>query len=457
MRADNDHALGNSVEICKDESKPHQCLEENWEDAELKVPENGKNNNNVCELFYDTRSGDEWDKENERKILQPHSCGDANEAGKKVRDISHDCDANVDSPDKKDPVFYMDKNVTACDLPEIVVCYKENTYHVVKDICVDEGVPVQEKFLFGEKDSVKCSSNSNQCGSEDLIKADKANVNPSETKSAEANVDDSEFCNDHKTDRDVEESSREDFADAEGSSDYNQEHLIVTEEAKASPTHGLNPSQIEPDENSKDEVAISSETDSKESLTLGDILSREDEQKSLNHGNISSDSHEEQSPSQLQDKEKRSLETTAIETELEKTEEPKPVEEKLPSASTTTSQEPNKTCNEPEKPETENHHQQNSLVGNSYEDDKLSSSRFGETSFSAAESVSISGHITYSGPIAYSGSLSVRSDASTTSGRSFAFPILQSEWNSSPVRMAKADKRRQKGGWRHTLLCCRFS
>jgi len=23
--------------------------------------------------------------------------------------------------------------------------------------------------------------------------------------------------------------------------------------------------------------------------------------------------------------------------------------------------------------------------------------------------------------------------------------------------MAKADKRRQKGGWRHTLLCCRFS
>jgi hypothetical protein len=96
-------------------------------------------------------------------------------------------------------------------------------------------------------------------------------------------------------------------------------------------------------------------------------------------------------------------------------------------------------------------------VENSYEDDKFSSSRFGETSFSAADSVSISGHITYSGPIAYSGSLSVRSDASTTSGRSFAFPILQSEWNSSPVRMAKADKRRQKGGWRHTLLCCRFS
>ncbi|KAL0380665.1 UNVERIFIED_CONTAM: hypothetical protein Sangu_0130800 [Sesamum angustifolium] len=51
----------------------------------------------------------------------------------------------------------------------------------------------------------------------------------------------------------------------------------------------------------------------------------------------------------------------------------------------------------------------------------------GETSFSAA------GLISYSGPIAFSGSLSHRSDGSTTSGRSFAFPVLQSEWNSSPL------------------------
>ncbi|KAH6823133.1 18S pre-ribosomal assembly protein gar2-like protein [Perilla frutescens var. hirtella] len=68
----------------------------------------------------------------------------------------------------------------------------------------------------------------------------------------------------------------------------------------------------------------------------------------------------------------------------------------------------------------------------------------GETSFSAASM------ITYSGPIAFSGSLSHRSDGSTTSGKSFAFPVLQSEWNSSPVRMAKADRRhfRKHKGWR---------
>ncbi|KAK4357968.1 hypothetical protein RND71_023578 [Anisodus tanguticus] len=44
----------------------------------------------------------------------------------------------------------------------------------------------------------------------------------------------------------------------------------------------------------------------------------------------------------------------------------------------------------------------------------------GEASFAA---VPASGSITYSGPIAYSGSISLRSDCSTTSARSFAFPV----------------------------------
>ncbi|KAI4386426.1 hypothetical protein MLD38_004358 [Melastoma candidum] len=80
----------------------------------------------------------------------------------------------------------------------------------------------------------------------------------------------------------------------------------------------------------------------------------------------------------------------------------------------------------------------------------------GESSFSYAGPVS--GSVTYSGPIAFSGSLSVRSDSSTTSTRSFAFPILHNEWNSSPVRMAKGDRRhlRKHRGWRYGILCCRF-
>ncbi|KAL9680043.1 hypothetical protein QQ045_017916 [Rhodiola kirilowii] len=63
-----------------------------------------------------------------------------------------------------------------------------------------------------------------------------------------------------------------------------------------------------------------------------------------------------------------------------------------------------------------------------------------------------------SAAIPYSGSLSHRSDASTVSTRSFAFPVLQNEWNFSPVRMRKAERRhlRRHRGWMHGLFCCKF-
>ncbi|URE08597.1 hypothetical protein MUK42_34700 [Musa troglodytarum] len=62
-----------------------------------------------------------------------------------------------------------------------------------------------------------------------------------------------------------------------------------------------------------------------------------------------------------------------------------------------------------------------------------------------------------SGHIAFPGNISLRSD-STTSTRSFAFPILQPEWNSSPVKMAKAESRHLKKHrfWRSGILCCKF-
>lgn len=69
----------------------------------------------------------------------------------------------------------------------------------------------------------------------------------------------------------------------------------------------------------------------------------------------------------------------------------------------------------------------------------------------------LSDPIVSSGYIPYSGNISHRSDSSTTSARSFAFPSLQPEWNCSPVRMAKADRRLKKHrGWRTGILCCRF-
>ncbi|KAE9595691.1 hypothetical protein Lalb_Chr17g0341461 [Lupinus albus] len=82
----------------------------------------------------------------------------------------------------------------------------------------------------------------------------------------------------------------------------------------------------------------------------------------------------------------------------------------------------------------------------------------GESSFSGVGHGS--SRIHYSGPVPYSGSISLRSESSTTSTRSFAFPVVPSEWNSSPVRMAKPDKSnyRKHRSWRQGLglLCCRF-
>lgn len=70
----------------------------------------------------------------------------------------------------------------------------------------------------------------------------------------------------------------------------------------------------------------------------------------------------------------------------------------------------------------------------------------------------MSGPVSMSGHIAYSGNISLRSDSSTTSTRSFAFPVLQREWISSPVRMAKAERRhsRRHRVWRKGIICCKF-
>ncbi|KAI8020211.1 hypothetical protein LOK49_LG04G01803 [Camellia lanceoleosa] len=79
----------------------------------------------------------------------------------------------------------------------------------------------------------------------------------------------------------------------------------------------------------------------------------------------------------------------------------------------------------------------------------------GESSFSAVGP--LSGSIAFSGPMSYSGSISLRSNSSN-SVRSFAFPVLSSEWNGSPVRMMEADRRHLKKHrcWRTGFLCCKF-
>ncbi|CAI9277292.1 unnamed protein product [Lactuca saligna] len=82
----------------------------------------------------------------------------------------------------------------------------------------------------------------------------------------------------------------------------------------------------------------------------------------------------------------------------------------------------------------------------------------GESSFSMAgvitELISCSRPTTFSGGI----SISNRSDSSATSTRSFAFPTLEAEYSSSPVRMGKAERRRlrKQKGWGQGIICCKF-
>ncbi|XP_006647427.1 dentin sialophosphoprotein-like [Oryza brachyantha] len=86
------------------------------------------------------------------------------------------------------------------------------------------------------------------------------------------------------------------------------------------------------------------------------------------------------------------------------------------------------------------------LIGNGY---PLEQCSFGPSIM--CNPVSTSGYI---------GNVSIRSDSSTTSTRSFAFPVLQWDWSSSPVRMAKAERRRamRHRGWKKgkSFLCWKF-
>ncbi|KAI5072050.1 hypothetical protein GOP47_0012156 [Adiantum capillus-veneris] len=77
----------------------------------------------------------------------------------------------------------------------------------------------------------------------------------------------------------------------------------------------------------------------------------------------------------------------------------------------------------------------------------------GQLAFSGA--LTYQGLISYSGQVAYSGNISHRSDSSTST-RSFAFPILASEWSASPVKIGAPDPRffRQEKKW-HLCSCCK--
>ncbi|XP_048137354.1 uncharacterized protein LOC115740349 isoform X2 [Rhodamnia argentea] len=83
----------------------------------------------------------------------------------------------------------------------------------------------------------------------------------------------------------------------------------------------------------------------------------------------------------------------------------------------------------------------------------------GDAYFSAASPIATPPRESDTAPYLRSISLRSKSNSSTTSSRSFSFPLLPFEWNGSPLKMAKADRTRSQEQrnrpWWTLFACCK--
>ncbi|KAL6969674.1 hypothetical protein U1Q18_029381 [Sarracenia purpurea var. burkii] len=356
----------------------------------------------------------------------------------------------------KNTDLYTDKNVMQCEpelpeLLELLVCYKESGCHVIKDICVDEGTPFKD-------------NNSTESGN---------GRGPNELNSSSGN--------DHDEDDAREFMSKEEVGDIE---------LVIADALKKSLLENRFDNDIGNDGRSLDPIGTgeannNNATDkvvdddaSKDRFVGSDMpllrkLNKDKSLKSFFESPLHCDSDQvEQQSDQIPYSEAKYEKPGVVSATGESNKSPpfnnlsynSKVESATiifdfntsKSAASCRGKNPNGVNCEPllkidSEPSHDNDGIPNSLaVGREVQHGQC------ESSFSMAGAVS--GLITYSGQLAHSANVSLRSESSTTSTRSFAFPVLQSEWNSSPVRMAKADRRhcRKHRGWKQGLLCCRF-
>ena len=166
--ADNEQVLCHSTIGYKSGSKPYTFLADTkpFENKEKPLDSTGLNAEGIVKenqngVMHDIKgtdgdsdpsvylenTGDEWTASKLDYSMSVNDFANGNE--KVVRDfVTSNSHSSKNMGSFQDSVFYLDKSVMECELPELVVCYKESTYHVVKDICIDEGVPTQDKFLF---------------------------------------------------------------------------------------------------------------------------------------------------------------------------------------------------------------------------------------------------------------------------------------------------------------------
>ncbi|KAI3796228.1 hypothetical protein L1987_38894 [Smallanthus sonchifolius] len=320
---------------------------------------------------------------------------------------------------QKPKELYIDKNVTECQLPKFITCYEENCFNVVKDICVDEGLSHGEKIGCGkEHHELSCSPITvNGDKRDDMINDDKGT--------------------------ELISSTLEDYLYS-GTKDDNVPSNCASEKIKSSVKSNIvNSSENFGSENSMQngEEIIDSNSDS-----LNNSIKTDEPFKNSSVNDVDQQLYEVQSVGSEAKELRKTSQTVDMSNEI-KTDEN--------TISNSDNVKPAATVNIPlelplEAENTPNHHD---IASNNI---TVSAHGGGESSFSMTGPVL--GLITYSGPITSSGSISHRSDGSNSSVRSFAFPILQNEWNSSPVRMGKVEQRQspKHRGWRQTLMCCRF-
>ncbi|GAB4829011.1 hypothetical protein Ancab_018668 [Ancistrocladus abbreviatus] len=420
-----------------------------------------------------------------------------------VVDNAINADVNIDkSLFGKETEFYTDKNVTEYDLPEFIVCYKEGTYQSVKDIGIDEGVPSQDKMWVKNREDYSKdlsasldfgsinngdfdirtmdhelpileglkSSRENDCqndaaihGSHEVqVKMDGLNIealgrqDSAPQPGTADSVKVSEVTDDSAGRERAAETKTGEFGCHVGSSNSSEKDASCSCESHMSEDElNLDVAMIDGDaseESVVDNIPSGQNLASEESTLNPSILDGvEAEIKSAENPNEGA----RLPPSELSD-----LELVADSSDTNGLSYNSKVESgtiAFSFNSSDTGKEEEKTqnaeCEKPPQSQTMTR-QQGSFSGNM--NSSLDQRVHEESSFPAG--VTPPSLITYSGPIAYSGSISLRSESSAGSARSFAFPVLQTEWNNSPVRMAKADRRhfRKQKGWVQSLICCRF-
>uniref|UniRef100_A0A7C9AC21 Uncharacterized protein n=1 Tax=Opuntia streptacantha TaxID=393608 RepID=A0A7C9AC21_OPUST len=385
---------------------------------------------------------------------------------------------------RKDTELFTDKTVTECELPELMVCYKDNAYNSVKDIGVDEGMPTHEKVWIKSRDNQETKDvpafldelslvdkhqrlpfmEGLKSGPENHFEKD---ASIQESKLDSEALEGQQFDNQHGT-NDLKNVIvvKHDLSNEEiGSDQITDDEMKIgdiiydTEDVQLSQKGEPNKMEKRGNEISEERGVHAVTLDvAEESSAKPSILSSTEINMETNK-NQSAEAASSQSPELPASKEPAEKDTAVVLPYNSKVESGsivldfnssamvpgKEEEEKLP---------PNEVVANPPEAQSMSRHDDGALA--SITVSGMDKRVHGETSFSAAMPPPAS--ITYTGPHAHTGSVSLRSESSAGSTRSFAFPVLQAEWNSSPVRMAKADQRhiRKQKGWVHSLMCCRF-